>query len=61
MTCKQALILAMKRFNHTCAYKARPFRLPTLEGMADLLCSLWGGGGGQTYRIAASRSAPAST
>ena len=41
-----ALILNMKAFNHTCAYKARRFRLPTLEGPADR-CVQWGGGGRQ--------------
>ena len=34
---KAALILNMKNFNHTCAYKALRFKLPTLEGLANLL------------------------
>ena len=37
-----ALILNMKAFNHTCAYKARRFRLPTLEGVADPLRAVGG-------------------
>ena len=41
-----ALILNMKAFNHTCAYKARRFKLPTLEGLADLLRAVGGGGTG---------------
>ena len=41
---KAALILNMKAFNHTCAYKARRFKLPTLEGLADLLRAVGGGG-----------------
>ena len=41
---KAALILSMKAFNHTCAYKARRFRLPTLEGLADLLRAVGGVG-----------------
>ena len=45
---KAALILNMKAFNHTCSYKARRFRLPTLEGLADLLRTLGGGGGWAT-------------
>ena len=40
---KAALILNMKAFNHTCAYKARRFKLPTLEGVADLLRAVGGG------------------
>ena len=43
---KAALILNMKAFNHTCAYKARHFRLPTLEGLTDLLRAVGGGGVG---------------
>ena len=39
---KAALILNMKAFNHTCAYKARRFKLPTLEGLADVLRALVG-------------------
>ena len=39
---KAALILNMKAFNHTCAYKARRLRLPTLEGLADLLRTVGG-------------------
>ena len=42
---KAALILNMKAFNHACAYKARRFKLPTLEGLADLLTVVGGGGG----------------
>ena len=56
---KAALILNMKAFNHTCAYKARRFRLPTLEGLADLLRT--GGGGGRqklTWQIATGQSTP---
>ena len=41
---KAALILNMKTFNHTCTCKARRFKLPTLEGLADLLRAVGGGG-----------------
>ena len=44
---KAALILNMKAFNHTCAYKARRFKLPILESLADLLRTVGGGGGQQ--------------
>ena len=40
---KAALILNMKAFNHACAYKARRFQLPTLEGLAGLLRVVVGG------------------
>ena len=39
-----ALIVNMNFFNHTCAYKALLFKLPTLEGLADLLRAVGGGG-----------------
>ena len=39
---KAALILNMKVFNHSCAYKAWRFRLPTLERLADLLLTVGG-------------------
>ena len=54
---KAALILNMKALNHTCAYKARRFKLPTLEGLADLLHAV-GGGGRQnlTWRTATGQS-----
>ena len=42
---KAPLILNMKAFNHTCAYKARRFKLPTLEGLGDLLRKVGGGVG----------------
>ena len=44
---KAALILNMKAFNHTCAYKAWRFKLRTLEGLADLQRAVGGGGGHQ--------------
>ena len=55
---KAALILNMKTFNHTCAYKARRFKPPTLEGLADLLRAVGGGRGPQksTLAIATGRS-----
>ena len=34
---KCALIIDMQAFNHACSFKARPFRLPSLEGLAVLL------------------------
>ena len=34
---KAALIVNMVNFNHSCAHKARRFRLPTLEGLAHSL------------------------
>ena len=48
---KCALIVNMKMFNRGCKYKARPFKLPSLEGLAILLRDLGGrvggaGGGG---------------
>ena len=48
---KCALIVNMKMFNQGCKYKARPFKLPSLEGLAILLRDLGGrvggaGGGG---------------
>jgi hypothetical protein len=39
---KAALILNMVQFNHQCAYKSRPFRLPTLEGLAAALRGFYG-------------------
>ena len=42
---KAALNLNMKAFNQTCAYKARRFRLPTPQGLADLLRAVGGGVG----------------
>ena len=44
---KATLILNVKAFNHTCTYKARHLTLPTLEGLADLLRVVGGGGGYQ--------------
>ena len=45
---KCALIIDTQAFNHACSFKARPFRLPSLEGLAGLLRSVRGGGvGGQ--------------
>ena len=41
---KAALILNMKAFNHTCAYKAPRSRLPTVEGLADQLRAVGGVG-----------------
>ena len=56
---KAALILNMKAFNHTCAYKARRFRLPTLEGLVDLLRAVGGAGRRKlTWQIATGRSTP---
>ena len=43
---KCALIVNMKMFNKGCKYKARPFKLPSLEGLAVLLRDLGGRGGG---------------
>ena len=43
---KCALIIDMQEFNHACLFKARPFRLPSLEGLAGLLCLVQGGAGG---------------
>ena len=40
---KCALIIDMQAFNHACSFKARPLRLPSLEGLAGLLCSVQGG------------------
>ena len=42
---KCALIIDMQAFNHACSFKARPFCLPSLEGLAGLLRSVRGGGG----------------
>ena len=55
---KAALILNMKAFNHTCAYKARRFKPPSFEGLADLLRAVGGGGGPPklTLQIATGRS-----
>ena len=36
----------MKMFNKGCKYEARPFKLPSLEGLAVRLRDLGGGGGG---------------
>ena len=41
---KCALIIDMQAFNHACSFKARLFRLPSLEGLAGLLHSVPGGG-----------------
>ena len=38
-----AFILNLKIFNHTRAYEARRFKLPTLEGLADLMRARGGG------------------
>ena len=43
---KCALIIDMQAFNHACSFKARPFRLPSLEGLAGLLRSVQGGAWG---------------
>ena len=43
---KCALIVNMKMFNKGCKYKARPFKLPSLEGLAVLLRDLGKRGGG---------------
>ena len=43
---KCALIVNMKMFNKGCKYKARPFKLPSLEGLAVLLRDPGGRGGG---------------
>ena len=40
------LIIDMQAFNHACSFKARPFRLPSLEGIAGLLRSVQGGAWG---------------
>ena len=42
---KCALIVNMKMFNRGCKYKARPFKLPSLEGLAVSLTDLGGRGG----------------
>ena len=42
---KCALIIDMEAFNHACSFNARPFRQPSLEGLAGLLRSMRGGGG----------------
>ena len=42
---KASLILNMKAFNHKYACKARRLRLPTVEGLADLLRAVGGGVG----------------
>ena len=43
---KWALIIDTQALNHACWFKARPFRLPSLEGLAGLLRSVprgaWG-------------------
>ena len=39
---KAALIVNMIQLDHQCAYKARPFRLPTLEGLAATLRRFFG-------------------
>ena len=43
---KCALIIDMQAFNHACSFKARPFRLPSLEGLAGSLRSVQGGAWG---------------
>ena len=43
---KCMLIIDMQTFNHAWSFKARPFRPPSLEGLAGLLHSVRGGGGG---------------
>ena len=48
---KCALIIDMQAFNHACSFKARPFRLPSLEGLAGLLRSMQGGGGAWAAKI----------
>ena len=46
-----ALIIDMQAFNDACSFKATPFRLPSLEGLAGLLRSLGGGGGAWGAKI----------
>ena len=36
----------MQAFNHACSFKARPFRLPSVEGLAGLWRSVQGGAWG---------------
>ena len=43
---KCALVIDMQAFNHARSFKARPFRLPSLEGLAGLLRSVQGGAWG---------------
>ena len=38
---KAALIVNMVNFNHACTHKARRFRVPTLEGLADYLRNIY--------------------
>ena len=40
---KAALIMNLVAFNHTCAHKARKFRLPSLEGLCGVLREVGGG------------------
>ena len=48
---KCALIIDIQAFNHASSFKVRPFRLPSLEGLAGLLRSVQGGGGGATIDL----------
>ena len=48
---KYALIIDMQAFNHAYSFKARPFRLPSLEGLAGLMRSVGGWGGAWGAKI----------